>query len=362
MLAKSAHHPLLFGGITYTILPHEPWQQPHPVANPVRDRGGQGPECELTGAERRDPYDSSHVRSNGTAMRRRPGHEQRETPPSSQQADEETHQPGEVDEEPKPLGQETPEIVHDASQIGETRLARSTVGDAITSFIGGMSVSFGAVAMAWATASLGGTGGEASPGHLAGALAFPVGFLILLIGKSELFTENFLLPVTAVLEKRGSLSQLLALWGTSLIANLIGALGFAFLISRPGVLNEAPRLVLVEIATHKVEATLWSSFVLAIFAGWLMTMLTWLLIAAEGFGPRLFIIWAMGTLIILGQFNHVIISAAESFTAMLVGAPFGPSEWLLHNFLPALVGNVFGGVVFVTMLQFVQAQYLDSRP
>ncbi len=84
------------------------------------------------------------------------------------------------DEEPKLLGQHAPEIIADAAKIGAARLHRSAAGDAITAFIGGMSVSFGAVAMAWAAASLGGGDGGPSTGHLAGALAFPVGFIILL--------------------------------------------------------------------------------------------------------------------------------------------------------------------------------------
>jgi formate-nitrite transporter family protein len=262
-------------------------------------------------------------------------------------------------DEAKPLGQEAPEIVADAATIGGKRLSRPAVGDAVTALIGGMSVSFGAVAMSWASASLGGQPG-ATPAHLAGALAFPVGFIILLVGKSELFTENFLLPVIGVLEARGSARELGQLWGRTLIANLIGALVFALLISRPGVLDPAPARVLVDLATAKVETPLATSFVQAIFAGWVMTLLTWLLLAAGSSGPRLAIIWAMGSLIILGQFNHTIISAAEIFMALLLGAPITVGDWLVHNFLPALFGNVIGGVVFVTFLTYLQAR-IDRR-
>ena len=59
----------------------------------------------------------------------------------------------------------------------------------------------------------------------------------------------------------------------------------------------------------------------------------------------------------VGQFNHVVISAAEIFMAMLVGAPIGVGEWVRANFLPALVGNILGGLIFETLLQYVQAQY-----
>jgi formate-nitrite transporter family protein len=267
-----------------------------------------------------------------------------------------TRRPTAPNAEPNPLGQEAPEIVADAATIGGKRLRRPAIGDAVTALIGGMSVSFGAVAMSWASASFGGQPG-ASPAHLAGALAFPVGFIILLVGKSELFTENFLLPVIGVLEGRGSPRELGQLWSRTLIANLIGALVFALLISRPGVLDPAPAHVLVELAVYKVRTPFGTSFVQAIFAGWVMTLLTWLLLAAQGSGPRLAIIWAMGSLIILGQFNHTIISAAEIFMALLLGAPITIGDWLLRNFLPALVGNIIGGVVFVTLLTYLQAHF-----
>lgn len=267
-----------------------------------------------------------------------------------------TARPG-GDPEPKPLGQEAQEAIADAATIGARRLERPAAGDAITAFVGGMSVSFGAVAMAWGSASVGGGTAPASPGQLVGALLFPVGLVILLVGKSELFTENFFLPVTAVLHRRGSLGGLAKLWAITLAANLVGTLVFALLISRPGVLDPAPAQDLIAVARQKTDGSFVTAFVQALFAGWLMTMLTWLLVAAEGFGPRLAIIWPLGALIVLGRFNHVVISAAEIFMAMLLGADITPGHWLTSNFLPALIGNVLGGVGFVTLLTHVQAQY-----
>ena len=267
-----------------------------------------------------------------------------------------------TDAEPKPLGQEAPQIIADASKIGSKRLHRSLPGTAITAFIGGMSVSFGAVAMAWMGASFGGGFGDPSPAHVAAALAFPVGFVILLLGKSELFTENFFLPVTGVLEGRGSLGQLGQLWAVALAANLVGGVVFAVLVSRDGVLDATPAAWLVAVAEHKVGYPLVTAFIKAIFAGWVMTMMTWLLIAADALGARLFVIWLIGTLIVLAQFNHVVISAAEIFIAMFLGAPIGVGDWFGGNFLPALAGNLLGGVVFVTLLHYVQAQYDEREP
>lgn len=263
--------------------------------------------------------------------------------------------------QPSPLGQEAPEIVDDASKIGAKRLQRPIIGDAITAFTGGMSVAFGAIAMVMAAASVDGDIDTPSTALLVGALVFPVGFLILLVGKTELFTENFLLPVAAVLKGRGNLHQLGMLWLVSLLFNLLGALVFALLISRGNVLSSEPAEQMIALATHSIEYDLWTAFIKALFAGWLMTTLTWLLVAAVGFGPRMAVIWVIGTLIVLGQFNHVIISAVEIFIAMFLGADITIGDWLTKNFAPALVGNVIGGLVFETMLQYTQSLYHEPK-
>lgn len=163
--------------------------------------------------------------------------------------------------EPKPLGQEAPEVVDDASKIGAKRLHRPLAGDAITSLTGGMSVGFGVIAFASGSAAVGGTLGASSVGLLVGSLLFPIGFLILLVGKTELFTENFLLPVAAVFQDRGNLRQLGLLWGVTLGANLLGALVFAFLASRGQVLSTVQANEVIALAEHKVDYTVWTAVI-----------------------------------------------------------------------------------------------------
>lgn len=255
------------------------------------------------------------------------------------------------------LGSESPKIVAEAAHVGEKRLVRPAMGHAITSFAGGMSVSFGAIAMAAAAAAVGGTLGTPSIGQMVGALFFPIGFVILLIGKTELFTENFLIPVVAVIKHRGTHRQLARLWAIALAFNLLGALLFAFLVSRPGVLDANVAEQLVALAQKKVSEELSTAFVKAIFAGWLMTTLTWLLIAARGMVAQLMIIWCIATMIVLAGFNHVVISASETFMGMMLGGEITVGDWFGHNFLPALGGNLVGGVVFVTLLHYWQSLY-----
>ncbi len=121
---------------------------------------------------------------------------------------------------------------------------------------------------------------------------------------------------------------------------------------------------MIALADHKLQDPFWTAFIKAIFAGWLMTMLTWLLVAAVGSRARLAIIWTMAALIVLAQFNHGVISAVEIFIAMFFGAPITFGLWLTSNFVPALAGNLLGGGVSVTLLTYVQARDLrpSSRP
>ncbi|MFL5319715.1 MAG: formate/nitrite transporter family protein [Myxococcaceae bacterium] len=260
-------------------------------------------------------------------------------------------------EEEVPLDVESPEIVETAIALGQKRLHRMTMGHMVTALIGGLAVSFGAAAMAWTAGPFLSEWGYEKT-HLLGALAFPIGFVFLITGKGELFTENFFVPVSGVMSGNGKVKDLLSLWGSTLLFNLIGAVLFAFLVTRPGVLPEGALQFVRELGHHKVANPFGVSFMKGIFAGWLMTLLTWLLLASKDQGPRLFIISIVGFLIAAGQLNHVVISASECFMAIGAHSGISVKEWFFKNFLPALTGNFVGGIVFVTVLGYLQANLL----
>lgn len=259
-------------------------------------------------------------------------------------------------EEEVPLDVESPEIVETAIALGQKRLHRMTLGHMITALIGGLAVSFGAAAMAWTGGAFMTSGFDKA--HLIGSIAFPIGFVILIVGKGELFTENFFVPVSGAMSGNGKWRDLAGLWASTLVFNLIGALVFAFLITRPGVLPEGATEFFKELGHHKVAGTWGALFVKGIFAGWLMTMLTWLLLATKEMAPRLIIISMLGFLIAAGHLNHVVISASESFIAIGLKSGVTVHEWFFRNFLAALSGNVVGGIVFVTVLGYLQAHLL----
>ncbi len=257
------------------------------------------------------------------------------------------------------LGAESPEVIQTATSVGERRLRRLNLAHAITALLGAFGVSFGAIAMAWSGGPWMDTIGFEKAQWI-GAFLFPIGFVITLVGKGELFTEDFFLPVTGVIRGRGRVRDLFELWGYVLFFNMVGSVIASILMSRSGVLNGSAADFLIRVSVDKVEYPFWVAFMKAVFAGWLMTIMTWLIIAATGLGTRILIIWMTGFLIVAGHFNHVVISAPEIFTSMFLGAPITIGDWFLRNFIPALLGNLIGGVVFVTLLGILQARTLEQ--
>ncbi len=255
----------------------------------------------------------------------------------------------------KPGGKEAPEIFKASVEVGQARLKRSWLEMSMSGFIAGMNVTFGIIAssyVAGATAPFVG----ANISKILGALFFPIGFMFLMIGKSELFTENFLVPVSAVIAKRGKISELLKLWSLTLVGNMAGIFIFALVIA--GSLNQIVPSFVVEhihgVANSYMNRTPFVMVLSAVFAGWLITLMTWLLIASSGTLARIFIIWTVGFLIYLDSFNHIVVASSEILIAINTGSHISYFPWLYPYVPLTIIGNMIGGLFFVTILQYLQ--------
>ncbi len=92
----------------------------------------------------------------------------------------------------------------------------------------------------------------------------------------------------------------------------------------------------------------------AIFAGWLITLMTWLLIASSGTLARIFIIWVVGFMIYLNSFSHIVVASSEILIAINTGSHISYISWL-YSYVPlTILGNMIGGLFFVTILQYLQ--------
>ena len=261
----------------------------------------------------------------------------------------------------KPGGKEPSEIFKAAVEVGQARLTRSWLEMSMSGLIAGMNVTFGIIASSYVAAA---TSPFVGPNiaKILGALFFPIGFMFLMIGKSELFTENFLVPVTAVISKKGKIANLLKLWSLTLIGNMAGIFIFALVIA--GSLNQiVPSFVINHIhsvANNYMGRTPFVMVLSAIFAGWLITLMTWLLIASSGTLARIFIIWVVGFLIYLNSFSHIVVASSEILIAINTGSHISYLPWLYRYVPLTIIGNMIGGLFFVTILQYLQILHATS--
>ncbi len=225
---------------------------------------------------------------------------------------------------------------------GVVRLQRSWPGLLTTGLVGGIDLGVGVAAMAIVEAATG--------SHLLGALAFTSGFIALTLARSELFTENFLVPVAAVVAYRCTVADLLRLWIGTFVMNLLG--GWLIAVAIVSALPDV-RSTLLELGTHYPEMGLgWQAFAAGILGGAVVTLMTWMQRNTEEIG-RIVAAITMSFLLAAGPLNHVIVSSVEMFAALQVGASFGYIDWAGAT-LWATMANLIGGLAFVTLLRFIQ--------
>ncbi|MGT2425812.1 formate/nitrite transporter family protein [Amnibacterium kyonggiense] len=148
----------------------------------------------------------------------------------------------EIGESDAPVEDEVVESFDAVVEEGAERLNRTWVAVLVTGFSGGLEIGVGVMAY---LAVLHETGS-----HLLAGLAFSAGFIALLLAHSELFTENFLVPIAALAAKEGSPAQLAKLWAGTLIANLAGGWLVMLLVVAA---FPAWRSTLVESARHYLD-------------------------------------------------------------------------------------------------------------
>lgn len=236
---------------------------------------------------------------------------------------------------------------------GRRRLNRSKLDLTTTSFVAGTDIVFGVLALATATALLTPRFGP-SAAHFVGSLFFGIAFIFIVVGRSELFTENFFVPITAL--RRGKLSKvkLFELWTISPVMNVLGGTALILIVSTEGVLPEGTAPALVDLAKHIDELPLWSAFCSAIVAGALITAMTWMVEGVGTVGGRIIMAWIAGTVLALTSLNHVVVVTLELIFGMRFGTTISFEDTAV-NFFIAAAGNMLGGLVFVTLTRTSQA-------
>jgi formate/nitrite transporter FocA (FNT family) len=199
-------------------------------------------------------------------------------------------------------------------------------------------------------------GGLPGPvGEMFIANMYAVGFIIVVLGRSELFTEQTTLAVLTVLNGEASVASLARVWLVVYVANLIGAAAFAaFAVLIGPALGVIDRPVFGDIAFAATNHTGWVLFLSGVTAGWLMGLLSWLVAASRDTISQIVIVWLIATVIGFGHFHHVVVGSVEVLAGVFAGEKVTFADYG-HFLLWTTLGNAVGGPVFVALIKFGHA-------
>jgi formate/nitrite transporter FocA (FNT family) len=188
---------------------------------------------------------------------------------------------------------------------------------------------------------------------LVAKFGYSIGFLIVILGRQQLFTENTLTPILPLLKSKdgATLLNVLRLWGVVLVANLLGAFLFAWAVGKTSAFDPEVQRSFAELGHKAMDPGALTILWRGVFAGWLIALMVWLLPFAET--ARVWVIIIITYVVGLGHLSHIIAGAVEVFTL----AAMNEASWpfvLAHYLAPTLVGNILGGVTLVAALNHAQ--------
>ncbi len=230
---------------------------------------------------------------------------------------------------------------------GHERLDRPLLPLISTGLLGGVDVAVGVLLYLVVKAE--------TDNSLLASLGFTVGFVALLLANSELFTENFLVPVISVAAKNGTIVQLVRLWAVTLAANLVAGFAMAgmIVVALPQV-----RKVAVTSGSHYAHLGVsWRSFFLAVLAGAVITLLTRMQHATDNLGVQLVPAVMMSFVLVGAQLFHSVLDSILMFAGLLTGkADYTYLDWLGALGWSAF-GNLVGGLVLVTGVRLLRVPH-----
>lgn len=246
------------------------------------------------------------------------------------------------------------DIYQRARAEGRRRMGMPLLEQTSTGFIAGVTIIFGIVALGVVEGLVKPEFG-AGPARIAGALAFAIGLVFLVVGRSELFTENFFDPVASAIDQddRSVWGRLLKLWISVLVFNLIGGVLLVAVLTVKGALPTEATDALVHVAEEIAGKSWVATFVRAVLAGALLTLLSYLLSAVNSVAARILVAYMAGFFLALGPFDHVVVSALHLFFGVWLHAPVGYDD-VAANVGVSTAGNLVGGIFLMTLTHTAQ--------
>jgi formate-nitrite transporter family protein len=243
-------------------------------------------------------------------------------------------------------------VLHETIRLeGEEELSRGLLALSLSALAAGLSMGFSMLARGLLHRHLEGVPGA----FLVESLGYPFGFLVVILARQQLFTENTMTAVLPLMTHPNlrKLGSLLRLWSVVFAGNLIGTALFAYGIVHMQLFDEGTRTALSGIGAEVMGNTPWQMFTKGIVAGWLIATMVWLLPAAEH--AKITVIVLTTYLIALGGFTHIIVGSVETFYLVFTGG-LSIEEFVTQFALPTLAGNIVGGSCIFALISHAQVR------
>ena len=242
------------------------------------------------------------------------------------------------------------EIYEQVSRNARHELDRSALGLLISGLAGGITMGLTALSTSIVIAIL----GPAPWAKVVADLLYPIGFIAVILGRAQLFTENTLYPVALMLAERRHGWKTLRLWAIVFPSNVLGALCFALLAVKTGALRPEFVAAMAHQGLEAANVTATHIFWSGVIGGWIIALVAWLVSGSHSITGSVMLIGLLTFVVGLGGFAHCIATSGEILAAIL------NHQLVVSRYLawlaPATFGNICGGVLLVTLLEYGQVK------
>jgi formate/nitrite transporter FocA (FNT family) len=274
------------------------------------------------------------------------------SPPKEEKKEDKKPRPLEPDELKKAIEEEglNADVTYESvRREGEKELKRSSGALAWSGLAGGLAMGFSFLTEGVLRSHL----PDAPWRPLITKLGYPVGFLMITMGSQQLFTENTLTPIVPLLvdKTRDKLVNVARLWGVTLVANIVATFVFAFVLAQTTTFDPDVKRAFGDIGREALRGSFPETFIRGVFAGWLIAAMVWMLPAAKT--AQITVIIIMTYLVGIAAFAHIIVGSTEVLYLVMSGQA-SLADYFVGFFLPALTGNIVGGITLVAGLNHAQ--------
>ncbi len=242
------------------------------------------------------------------------------------------------------------EIFEKVAENASDELKRSSRALAFSGVAGGMGMGLTGLAVAVVQSIIGSGPWQ----DFVALLFYPLGFVAVIIGRSQLFTENTLFPVALVLSERRHVFNTLRLWTVVFLANIGGAVLFALVTMKTGALPYEVGSHLAALGIRSVVGDANHIFWSGVIGGWVIALMAWTVTASHWTVGQIAVTWMLTSVVGFGRFAHCIATSGEILSAVFTAQV--STGTYVHWLLFATLGNILGGVTFVTVLNFGQVK------